>query len=252
MAEGAPRAAASGGSFDPAIPLPHRIIGVIGGMGPAATVEFMRRIIEATPAQDDCDHIHLVVDQNPKIPSRLGALAPGGATSPEAEIVRAARSLESAGATLLAMPCNTAHAYAPAITAAVAIPFLNLVDLAAARMAAIAPGGRIGVLASPATAWQGLFDAAFAAAGLRIWHWRDEPHLAELILAIKANGASPPVVAEIQKIASRLAEGCDALLVACTEFSLAAPMIEVSCPIHDALDILVDAVVSYGTGCDRS
>lgn len=226
---------------------PHPVVGVIGGMGPAATVEFMRRIVNATPAQDDADHIHLIVDQNPKIPSRLGALAAGGTASPEAAIVGAARALEAAGATVLAMPCNSAHVYAAAITAAVRIPFLNLVDLAAARMAAVTPGGRIGVLASPATAWQGLFETAFAAAGLGIWHWRNEPHLAELILSIKANGTTAPVVADLQTIADRMSETCDALLVACTEFSLAAPMIETKCPLYDALDILVEAVVSHGS-----
>ena len=54
----------------------EKIVGVIGGMGPEATVNFLRRVIYATPANDDCDHIRMIVDDNPKIPSRIKALCP--------------------------------------------------------------------------------------------------------------------------------------------------------------------------------
>ena len=106
---------------------PHPVIGIIGGMGPEATVDLMRRVIAATPAGDDGDHIHMIVDNNPKIPSRIATLIDGNGIDPAPELIRMARGLEAAGATVLAIPCNTAHAYADQIAASVAIPLLDMV-----------------------------------------------------------------------------------------------------------------------------
>src|SRR5579872_2815690 len=90
----------------------HPIIGILGGMGPEATVDLMRRVIAATPARSDADHIHMIVDNNPKVPSRIAAIIETTGPDPAPELIRMAQSLERAGADALAMPCNTAHAYA--------------------------------------------------------------------------------------------------------------------------------------------
>src|ERR1700704_295508 len=106
----------------PESPTAHRVVGIIGGMGPEATVDLMRRIIAKTLAQDDQDHIHLIVESNPKIPSRIAHLIDKTGADPTPELIRIARNLQRAGADALAMPCNTAHAYAASIRAAVGIP----------------------------------------------------------------------------------------------------------------------------------
>jgi aspartate racemase len=90
-----------------------RRIGILGGMGPEATVLQMSRLITATPAQDDADHIPLIVDTNTQVPSRVAALIEGGGTDPAPVLAAVAKRLEEAGAGALAMPCNTAHHYAP-------------------------------------------------------------------------------------------------------------------------------------------
>ena len=83
-----------------------RIVGVIGGMGPEATVDFLRRIVAATPARDDADHIRVLVDNNPKIPSRLAALVDGTGEDPLPVLIAMAQGLERQGADFLTMPCN--------------------------------------------------------------------------------------------------------------------------------------------------
>ena len=88
------------------------MVGIIGGMGPEATVELMRRVTARTRAEDDADHVHLLVESNPKIPSRIAHLLEGTGDDPLPEILRVARNLQGAGAEALAMPCNTAHHYA--------------------------------------------------------------------------------------------------------------------------------------------
>ncbi len=117
----------------------QRVVGIIGGMGPEATVELMRRVIAATPADDDQDHIHLIIESNPKIPSRIAHLVDGSGADPKPELLRIARNLKAAGADALAMPCNTAHCYAAAIEEAASIPLLDMVELTAGRLAALRP-----------------------------------------------------------------------------------------------------------------
>ena len=90
-----------------------RRTGIPGGTGPEATVLRMSRPITATPAQDDADHIPLIVDTNTRVPSRVAALTGGGGTDPAPVLAVVAKRLEEAGAGVLAMPCNTAHHYAP-------------------------------------------------------------------------------------------------------------------------------------------
>ena len=124
----------------------EKVVGIIGGMGPAATVDLMGRIIKATPALDDVDHIRVVVDNNPKVPSRIQALIKGDGESPEPCLIEMARKLAAWGVDLLAMPCNTAHYYHQALQDAVAVPFLNMIDLAVEATASDHPtvrGSRI-------------------------------------------------------------------------------------------------------------
>ena len=103
-------------------PAPEKIVGIIGGMGPEATVDLMQRVIRLTPAKDDSAHIRCLVDDNPKIPSRIKALIEGTGESPGPAIAATAKNLESWGADFIAIPCNTAHYYHAEAQAAVSIP----------------------------------------------------------------------------------------------------------------------------------
>ncbi len=87
---------------------PEKVVGIIGGMGPEATVDLMRRIIANTPALDDIDHIRCIVDNNPKIPSRIKALIEADGESPGPVMAAMGKSLEAYGVDFLAIPCNTA------------------------------------------------------------------------------------------------------------------------------------------------
>jgi len=94
-------------------------------MGPEATVDLMLRVIKATPATDDQDHIHMLVDNNPKVPSRIKARLHGSGESPAPVLVSMARRLADWGADFLAIPCNTVHHYLREVQKAVDIPVLD-------------------------------------------------------------------------------------------------------------------------------
>ncbi len=164
-------------------------IGILGGMGPEATLLIMRKLLDAVDAQDDADHIPLIVDQNPQVPSRIAHLIEGTGPDPAPVLAEMAARLEAAGATALGLPCNTAHHYADAIRAAISIPFLDMVQLSARHAASqAAAGARIGVLASPAVRRARLFEPALSAQGLAAAYPSDEDALLAAIRSIKAKG----------------------------------------------------------------
>lgn len=224
-----------------------RTVGVIGGMGPEATVDFLRRIVAATPAKDDADHIRVLVDNNPKIPSRIAALIDGTGEDPLPVLIAMARGLEKQGADFLVIPCNTAHYYLPKIAQAVSIPLLDMVALAIAKIATLSPKPcRIGMLASPAVQKVGLYATRLNDAGFTALfsNATGEAKVLDIIRAVKANAATPQHRADYSAIARVLREqGADAHLIACTELSVIGAPEGASLPHIDALDVLVDATI---------
>ncbi len=217
-----------------------KIAGVIGGMGPEATVDFLRRIVAATPARDDSDHIRVLVDNNPKIPSRLAALVEGTGEDPLPVLIAMARGLEKQGADFLTIPCNTAHYYLPRIAEAVSIPVLDMVALSIARLR----DKRIGMLASPAVQKVGLYASRLEHAGhVAVFPDADgEARLLDIIRAVKANALTDGHRRDYARIANAL--DADACLIACTELSVIGPPDGATKPVVDALDVLVEATIA--------
>lgn len=224
-----------------------RPVGILGGMGPEATVLLMQKLLSAVPARDDADHVPVIVHQNPQVPSRIAALIEGTGEDPAPTLARMARNLRAAGAEALAMPCNTAHHFTPAINAATDLPFLNMIDLTAE---ALNDQGvrRVGMLASPATRRVGVFDEAFRAHGLEPV-WREEEGLLQVIRAVKAGIGEAETGPSLQLEAQALvAAGADHLLVACTELSLLTHHLPGGLAYSDSLDCLVSAIVRFARG----
>jgi len=224
-----------------------RRVGILGGMGPQATVLLMQRLIDATPAQDDADHIPLIVDQNPQVPSRIRFLLDGTGEDPAPTLARMARRLQMAGAEALAMPCNTAHHFADTIRAATPLPFLDMVTASVARAHARAmPGEAIGILGSPALRRIGVFDRAFAGSGLSLLWPSDEAALLTAIRSIKAGGPPDASRAALRAASGELLRGgARVQLIACTEFSLIAePTVTDALPL-DTLDLLVELIRDF-------
>jgi aspartate racemase len=227
-----------------------RTIGILGGMGPEATVLLMQKVIAAVPARDDSDHIPLIVDQNSQVPSRIRRLIEGTGEDPAPVLAAMARRLEGAGAEALAMPCNTAHHFADAIRTAAGVPLLDMVALSVARARALAgEGASVGVLASPAVRRVGLFDGPMAAAGLVPLYATDEEATLGAIRSIKANGPTTGARAALRAASEDLlARGARVQMVACTEFSIISDAVAGGVTAFDTLDVLVDAIVAYSLG----
>jgi len=223
------------------------IAGLIGGMGPEATVDLMRRVIRATPAEDDADHIHMIVDNNPRVPSRIRALIEGDGESPAPCLREMARRLETHGAHFLAIPCNTAHAYFDEIAAAVSIPVLHMIRLTAEAVTADCPGLRfVGVLASSAVIVTGLYEKAFQRAGVEVLYPRGslQDRIMQAIRQIKAGRLGRAGEETLLEAARDLdGQGAEAIVVACTELSLAAGFLDGRGRVYDAAQVLAEAIV---------
>lgn len=226
-----------------------RRIGILGGMGPEATILVMQKVLARVAARDDSDHIPLIVDQNTQVPSRIAHLLDGGNVDPGPVLEDGARRLVAAGAEALAMPCNTAHHYADVVRGAVAVPFLDMIALSVAHALKLAgPGGAVGILGSPALRKVGLFDRPLAAAGLVPVYPADEARMLVAIRQIKAEGPQPDARATLLAASHELlGRGAVVQMIACTEFSLIPDAVAPDATAFDTLDRLVGAIVSHAT-----
>lgn len=217
-----------------------RTIGVIGGMGPAATADFLQRLVVAAAAPRDADHPRVLVDSNPHVPDRNAARA-GTGPSPGPALAAMARRLAEGGAQVLAMPCNAAHGWAGDIVAASDAVFVDMIEAAVTEV--LATGARVvGIIAVGATLDARLYHDRLAAAGIRIID-ADRAVVQPLVTAIKGGDTGPAIRAAMAAEAARLeAAGAGAVVAACTEVPLVLRQGDLNVPMIDATAALVRAV----------
>ena len=214
-----------------------KVLGVLGGMGPAATVAFLARVQALTPAEKDADHIRILADINPQVPDRQRAPDAAGA-----ELARMAMRLRDAGAQVLAMPCNTAHALTPGIRK-VGLPFIDMIEETAG--AAVAGGAKkIGVLATPGG--EALYTRALQARSARIERLTgaDRQAVMACINAVKAGDTGEAPRAEMRRLAAALVTaGAEVVIAGCTEVPLLLDAGDVTVPLVDSAEVLAAACV---------
>ncbi len=222
-----------------------KTIGIIGGMGPAATVELFRRIVALTPARRDQDHLRIIIDNNPRIPDRTAAIL-GKRESPLPLLIETARTLERAGAELLAMPCNTAHFYLSQLQAAIRVPVVDMIE----ETVRAVRESRIGLLATDGTVKAEVYQRACAAHGVELVlpPPRDQRWLMEAIYGIKSGATPARFENGMEDIIGRLrARGIQGVIIGCTELSLIT-IERSSIAVYDALDVLARRVVEVSRG----
>lgn len=223
----------------------EKVVGIIGGMGPEATVDLMQRIIRLTPAMDDKDHIRCIVDNNPKIPSRIKAIIEGGGEDPGPVMADMGRRLEAWGADFLVIPCNTAHYYHHFVQQAVTIPVINMIDLVVDQVKTnFSCEKNIGMLASPAVAITKLYTRRFEASKITEV-WPDSEHqdlLFHVIRQVKTGRISPDLHQKYARVCDHLRDqGVRVAIVACTELSVLGG--DLSLSTMDASQVLAEAIV---------
>lgn len=225
-----------------------RMVGVLGGLGPEATVDFMARVLALTPAESDQDHIHMLVDQNPGVPNRQEALLRDG-DDPAAALVGMARRLESGGSDFLVMPCNTAHAWEEQIRAAVSIPFLSIVD----ATVAVVPDSvtKVGLMTTPAGLASNCYQRSLTARGIQTVH-SDKAGveaLMQLVYSIKLGDRSARVADAMRGQAEALVDlGAEMIVFGCTEIPIVLKESDASVPAVSSTDELARRTIAIARG----
>jgi aspartate racemase len=225
-----------------------KTVGIIGGMGPDATVDLFQKIIRATPAEKDQDHLRILIDNNPDIPDRTRAILYSG-ESPVPALTATAKNLQQGGADFLVMPCNTAHYYHHLLSQIVSIPVLHMMAETARFIGEEYPEIKIvGLLATDGTLQSRLYHRYLEDAGLSV-KVPDGVHQRILMEAIygtdgiKAGQRMAPAV-RVQRVATHLIEaGCEVLIAGCTEIPLVLSDGDCAVPVVDATWILAKATV---------
>ena len=227
-----------------------KTVGVLGGMGPEATVAFLGQLLAATPAARDQDHLHVIVDSNPAVPDRNRAVA-GTGPSPAPVLAEMARRLEAAGAELLVMPCNAAHAFADAVLGAVDVPFLSILDATVDATRRHRGITRVGVLAAQGALQAHLYRDAFGGWGIRTVEpeGASRDRFMELLYRIKRGDKGAEVRDAMSALAGDLiARGAEAIVAGCTEVPLVLAADRVPVPLVDSLHALAVATVEAARG----
>jgi aspartate racemase len=233
----------------------EKVIGVLGGMGPEATLELFGKILRMSGARTDQEHLRILIDNNPKVPNRTLAIQ-GKGPSPVAELKRSARALERAGADFIVIPCVTAHYFHASLSRATRIPVVHLVRELAAYVRARYPAVRtVGLLATTGTVEAGLFQEAFADTAVTVLTpslGSQKQRVMHAIFAkkgIKAVGPTPWSKGLIVDAASTLtARGAQLVIAGCTEVALVLRDGDLSVPVVDALTVLARVAVERARG----
>lgn len=225
----------------------NKTVGVLGGMGPEAAVDFMATVVAMTPARTDQDHVHMIVDNDPSIPPRQDAILRDG-TDPGPAMASMAKRLQDAGADFLVMPCNTAHVFNKAVTGAVSIPLLSIIDV---TVAACRNYERVGLLTTEACLKGGIYQAAMQALGKEMVLPTDEEitEFTELVFRIKQGDKSEPVAKGMLRMADALqTRGAQAIIAGCTEIPLVLNKSMLDIPLVSSTDELARQTIAFARG----
>jgi len=223
-----------------------KILGILGGMGPQATIDLFQRIVDLTKAETDQQHLRIVVDNYPQIPDRIAAVLAGG-EDPLPALLEAAQNLERCGAGCIVIPCVTAHFFLPRLAELISVPILNMPELVAQACGRQFPNAVAGLLCSAATAKSGLFGQALERQGVAFLlpEEQEQQEISRLILAVKAKGDPEALWQRLLPIIRSLRErGADYLALACTELPVIARGHE-EIPLIDATGELARAAIRF-------
>ncbi|CAM3739550.1 aspartate/glutamate racemase family protein [Mesobacillus zeae] len=219
-----------------------KVVGIIGGMGPLATVDLMTKIISHTAAKNDQDHIHIIADNDTQIPDRTSAIM-GKGEDPAPYMVQSALRLQNAGADFLVIACNTAHFFYDTVQNAVRIPILHM-PLETADFLQEHGFKKVGLLATNGTIKTKLYQRYCQSCGIEVLEPEEEIQktVMEGIYSIKRGDLATGASLLLTAADKLLTEGAEAVIAGCTEI----PLVLASSPhlcVIDPTEILAEAVI---------
>jgi aspartate racemase len=227
----------------------EKIIGILGGMGPEATLSLFEKIIANTPATRDQDHLRVIIDSNAKIPDRTPAILGQGET-PLPAMIESGRTLERAGADFIVIPCVSAHFFLDELSGQLTLPILSLFDAVAEELERRQPvPAAAGLLATTGTIHGGRFQERLQKSGIDtlLPGLDDQKRVMSVIYRVKATSSGAgreEMRSELRSVVTTLVDkGAQAIVAGCTEVPLVLRSQDVPVPFFDSLVVLARAAI---------
>ena len=222
----------------------HKVLGVIGGLGPMATAYFLQLVTQMSDAATDQEHIEVLIHSKPQIPDRTRFILGKSSESPLPEMLKIGAQLAGLGAQVLAIPCITAHFFQSRLEREIGVPVINAIEETAEylRQEGIV---RAGLMATDGTVQSRLFQDTFSSYGIEVIT-PDEEHQAKVMHLIYQNvkaGVKPEIVL-LEQVGRQLSDcGAQVLLLACTELSIIKRDFVLGAEYLDVLEVLARKAV---------
>lgn len=225
-----------------------KILGIIGGVGPLATMLLGEMIVKRTKAKTDQQHVNMVITNNTAIPDRTTYILDRSKANPVPVMISDAMKLKSIGAEVLAIPCNTAHSFYKEIQQGAGIPVLHMINETAKRAAQIG-AKKVGILATTGTLTASVYQLACKDAGIQpIVPDEESQKLVMSVIYDDVKAGQPVDFLKWQQIINQMNElGCDHLILGCTELSIVKKELNLDDKYIDSLMVLAEsAILSCG------
>ena len=224
-----------------------KIVGILGGMGPYATCDVFLRIIKSTPAKKDWDHLRIIIDNNPKIPSRT--LSFFGNKSPLNQMIETAKNLERSGANFLIIPCNSAHYWIDQLRSHLKIPILSIIEVTSKKiLEEYSHIKKIGIVGGYVTISTNLYETEFNKHDLITINPTEfyQNEVMNIIEQVKLDAINVDLLERIINVIKHLIDrGSECIVIACTEIPILLKDYKSIVPLFDANQIIAEKVVEY-------
>jgi aspartate racemase len=228
-----------------------KTIGVLGGMGPYATIDFLRLMLDLTGVAKESDHFGVVVDSNPKIPSRTRAYLFGDA-DPVPMMKASVRNLVLAGADFIVLPCNSAHYFLPRVLEGAPFPFVDMIE-STSNVIVQQGWTKIGVLAGEVTVGAGLYERFLEGRGITVVQVNSEEQklVRKIIEDVKLGAITSHTNSILMKLIDILIKnGAQSIVLGCTELQAVVRNLKVNVTIVDSLEVLARATIAEARRVD--
>lgn len=232
--------------------MPQKVIGILGGMGPAATGELFNRIVNNTVAKTDQEHVNMIIINDPQIPDRTNYIL-GKGESPLPRMINNIKKLYYAGAEVVIIPCMTAHSFLEELQKESPVPIVNAIELVESYFKSFYPSiSKIGLLATAGSVKSGVYNK-YISKEIIVPDEDNQGKLMNTIYSengIKAGNTSKETTDEIITIINTLKEkNIEAVIAGCTELSLVLDDNNVRLPVIDPVLLLAKKAVELGNNC---
>lgn len=228
----------------------EKAIGILGGMGPLATADLFTKIVLMTDASCDNEHVRVYIDNNAHIPDRTPAIM-GEGEDPVPAMLESVKKLNNIGASVLIMPCNTAHYFLEKLRPHSAVPFISMIDETAKACKEQHGTKAVGLLGTAATINSGMYKRALELFDVPCIepNARQKELLMEMIYAVKSGKTDLDKEGFLEMLAEMKARGAQYFILGCTELPIVAQMFGLAEATLDPTTVVAKAAIEFCGYC---